>query len=297
MSAKKVLFLDLKKKSSETKNYPDLDQYLGGLGISLYLFWENINHNPLIFSRGPLTGAFPFTNKVSIFFKQKNNLREIYGLGNFGPMLAFAGYDAIVILNKAIEPLRVKINNEAVVFETAKKEKDSNDIKQIEQSSSLEETEGKAINDNFFSFGEFLGSKFQEKALCSLTISGNGNLIPDDVARYEKIYEEIFSKKELIQTEKAFLCSCFGCPLGCQQAQKEEFVIFKLKKVPYSSLLLFCSLATPIFKDFATIFSCLSSLGYNYTHEDLEALPEKIWKLREELHNSYFRHKSAYLSA
>lgn len=284
MPAKKVLFLDLKKKSSEVKNYPDLNQFLGGLGISLYLFRENIDHDPLVFSRGPLTGAFPFTNKVSILFKQKDELKEVYGLGNFAPMLAFAGYDAIIILNKAIKPLDIKVNNETVTFEIARKGKNLNRADQTEESSFLEKTEGKVINDNFFSFGEFLGLKFREKRLHNLTTFGHKSLIPADINHYQKVYEEIFSKKDLIQTEKSFLRSCFGCPLGCKQAPEEELVSDEMKKVPYSSLLLACSLATSIFENLATIFSCLSCLGYNYTHEDLEALPEKIWKLKKNLH-------------
>ena len=45
-----------------------------------------------------------------------------------------------------------------------------------------------------------------------------------------------------------------------------------------------CQFADKIYTDIGVVFSCLNTLGYEYTHEDIENLPELI---EETIRNIY----------
>jgi aldehyde:ferredoxin oxidoreductase len=98
---KKVLFVNLKKRSYEVKTLTELQPYVGGLGIGLKLLQEYYNEDPLIFSIGPLNGFFPFASKTSIIFQKDGVVEDLYIGGTLSSRLKFTGLDSIVILGES----------------------------------------------------------------------------------------------------------------------------------------------------------------------------------------------------
>ena len=115
----KILHVDLSTSEiseSPTMNYSD--EYLGGRGIALRLYWENVRpetrafdpENTLIFMTGPLvaTGVQGAT-RMAVVGKSPMAYPEQYCYGNMGgffpPELKKAGYDGIVFTGRAKKPV------------------------------------------------------------------------------------------------------------------------------------------------------------------------------------------------
>ena len=107
-----------------------LKDFLGGRGIGAKLLFDDPAHDadplspdsPLILSVGPLTGSgWPAGTRYHVTFRSP--LTGIYGYANgggfFGPELARAGYDAIVIRGRAKEPVAIRVSPAGVAIEPA----------------------------------------------------------------------------------------------------------------------------------------------------------------------------------
>ena len=121
----KILNVDLNTSEiteSSTESYSD--EYLGGRGIALRLYWEKVKpetrafdpKNPLIFMTGPLvaTGAQGAT-RMAVVGKSPMAYPEGYCYGNMGgffpPELKKAGYDGIVFTGRANGPIYLWISD------------------------------------------------------------------------------------------------------------------------------------------------------------------------------------------
>lgn len=117
-------------KTVDTKPYAD--KYLGGRGIGLALYWENVKaetkpfdpENCLIFTVGPIvaTGAQGAT-LTSVVGKSPVNEAEGFCYGNLtgfiGPELKKAGYDGLMITGKAKKPAYILIEDDKVEIKDA----------------------------------------------------------------------------------------------------------------------------------------------------------------------------------
>jgi len=105
----------------------DLDRFLGGRGLGLSLLWQHVHgpldplgpDNPLIFTVGPFTGAsWPAGARGHVTFHSP--LTGIYGYansgGHFWAALAHCGFDALVVLGQAAEPVRLDVTAGAVTI-------------------------------------------------------------------------------------------------------------------------------------------------------------------------------------
>jgi aldehyde:ferredoxin oxidoreductase len=79
---KKVLIVNLENKTSEVKSFIDLNIYIGGVGLGLKLAEMYKDHNPVIFSIGPLNGFFPFASKTALILNDKGAFEDLYIGGN-----------------------------------------------------------------------------------------------------------------------------------------------------------------------------------------------------------------------
>jgi hypothetical protein len=70
--------------------------------------------------------------------------------------------------------------------------------------------------------------------------------------------------------------SCFGCPLGCQYAAGGTQ---KTSGTRLSPFLVACPFIGDFYEAVPLVFSLLSLLGMNLTHERLESLPAEVEKL------------------
>ena len=125
-----VLEINLSDKTTKLLSRDDLrKEWLGGTGIATKLLTEYCDpqtdplgeDNPIIFSVGPLTGAFACATKTVAMFKSPltGELGESHAGGRSGVAIRFAGLDAIVITGKSDRPVFLTIDGHRVYFNDA----------------------------------------------------------------------------------------------------------------------------------------------------------------------------------
>ncbi|MCY3410220.1 MAG: aldehyde ferredoxin oxidoreductase family protein [Candidatus Heimdallarchaeota archaeon] len=118
------LFLKVNLSTGEivSEVYPESwkEHYIGGRGFAIKYLWDNVPagadplgpDNALVFMIGPLSGlSLPSSAKMIV--ASKSPLTGGYGDGNLGtrasPQLKRAGYDGIIIIGKAKQPVYLEI--------------------------------------------------------------------------------------------------------------------------------------------------------------------------------------------
>ena len=111
---------------------PDfVKMYIGGVGFGARWLWETLKpgidplspDNVLIAVTGPFQGTLvPGSGNIYWVFKSPltNGWGETRAGGKFGPMLKYAGFDAIIITGKADEPVYIYIENGKAEIRSAK---------------------------------------------------------------------------------------------------------------------------------------------------------------------------------
>jgi len=128
----KQLRISLNDKSYKTEKIDTqvLKDYLGGVGYAAKILYEEIDKgidplspdNKIIFATGPLTSyRVPGGGSIEICFKSP--LTKAWGEarcgGNFGPDMKKAGYDFLIIEDKATEPVYLLIDDNRILFKDA----------------------------------------------------------------------------------------------------------------------------------------------------------------------------------
>jgi len=266
-NSKSVLYIDLLNQTFELKTHKNLNEFLGGSGIGLKLLLDNVEKNPVILSRGPLSGLFPYTSKLSLIYKtDKEEVKELYGGGSFASKMRLSGIDSILLFNRPKIPLTVCVSEGKVDF--------INITGNVKLSGSIKFS-GKTLIDGYFGFGESLNIK----NLKTILISGEGEVkIPNAKAYYE-IYNNILARKAELSVKYSKDPSCWGCPAGCDFSSKGETVNGAV--LPHC--LISCQFAEGLYKEIPLAFSCLTVLGFKYNHDDLEKLPALVGDLKKAL--------------
>jgi aldehyde:ferredoxin oxidoreductase len=269
-NVQKILEINLTKNTAEAKSFEDLRQYVGGTGLGLKLMELYQKKDPVIFSIGPLNGFFPYASKTSIIAKTKEGIEDLYVGGSLSLRIRYAGLNAIVIYGKADTAKIINILNDGATFEKSPTE--TSDIGLPGKRSVLEFEDVNLVTDNFFRMpNDILEKKFIEKNLAGIVITGTKTFSPKNFTEYEGLYEKILDKKDLLITSAYSNPSCSNCPLGCEKAE-----IGELGGNVLLHSLVACTYAEKLYSDIGLVFSCLNVLGYDYTHEDLENLPNII---------------------
>jgi aldehyde:ferredoxin oxidoreductase len=130
--AGKILWVDLtRRKVWTTPTATYAKRFLGGKGIGLWIVWEKSGlpsvdplgpDNALSFNSGPLTGTM-MPGSGLCHLSSKSPLTGLLGMTSFGgafaPELKYAGYDHLVIIGQAVEPVYLSIDNEDVNIRSA----------------------------------------------------------------------------------------------------------------------------------------------------------------------------------
>ncbi len=270
LSAKKVLTIDLNKKEAEVKTFVDLNKYLGGVGLGLKLLEMFSDRNPLIFAIGPLNGFFPFVSKTAVVLNDDGVIEDIYLGGSLSLRMRFAGLDAIAIFGRSDQPTVLDICNTDIDF--LGEEIDIHNLGLPGKRSIIHFENNKLLLDDYFTTPEiFLEKIFTEKNIKGMVVTGTEIIQPSNFEEYEKLYNEILSKKDDLRVEMGTYPSCSNCPMGCGKSMVGEVG----GNVLINSLVA-CQFADKIYTDIGIVFSCLNALGYSYTHEDIENLPKLI---------------------
>jgi aldehyde:ferredoxin oxidoreductase len=123
--AGKILKVDLSDgKTEEIPSADYTDKFLGGKGIGARLFWEMTPpgtgafepENSLICATGPVTGFFGLAGcRWEMCGKSPSRQPEAFSYGNlggrWGPLLKYAGYDALAVNGKADKPVYLYIHD------------------------------------------------------------------------------------------------------------------------------------------------------------------------------------------
>lgn len=267
---KKALIVDLEKKEAETKSFPDLVKFIGGTGLGLKLLEMYSDRNPVIFSVGPLNGFFPFASKTSVVFKSGGLVEDLYIGGTLSTRLKFSGLDSVVICGNSIEKVVLDIQNTEVTFKDESSELQSLGLPG--KRCLMENNGKKVLIDQYFTTPEnYLEKIFEEKNIKGIAITGLETFSPENFEDYKKLYTHILEKKDGVRVDEGVYPSCSNCPMGCGKSKVGEIG----GNVLINSLVS-CQFADKIYTDIGVVFSCLNTLGYSYTHEDIENLPNLI---------------------
>jgi aldehyde:ferredoxin oxidoreductase len=125
----RLLYVNLKKKKAVAKKLPGwmAKNFLGGRGFATKILWDDLKQgidplspdNKLVFAAGPLT-AFSLPSSGKLVVAAKSPLTGGYGDGSIGTLAAVqmrkAGYDAVIVENKADRPIALLVRDETVEF-------------------------------------------------------------------------------------------------------------------------------------------------------------------------------------
>jgi aldehyde:ferredoxin oxidoreductase len=127
----RMLFVDLGKKKAVKKALKKefARKFIGGRGFGAKILYDNVGprtdpldpHNLLIMATGPLTGTAAPGSKMSIISKSPatGGYADSSIGGVLGPVMKFAGYDAIVVRGRSRTPTYISVNDGAVEFRDA----------------------------------------------------------------------------------------------------------------------------------------------------------------------------------
>jgi aldehyde:ferredoxin oxidoreductase len=276
LTSRKVLVVCMQTKKSECKTFTELHEYLGGVGIGLKLLQMYRDESPVIFSIGPLNGYFPFVSKTSIVLDNEGVIEDLYIGGSLSTRLRFAGIDALVLKGTAKTPLTLEINDSHVDFKDPSTDLDSLGLPGRRSKISL--LDGRFLLDEHFKTPErILDKKLSEMNLSGLVLTGTETQKVEDWDKYKDLYKSILFKKDEMTINSGLNPSCSNCPMGCVKAAEGELG----GNVLLHSLVA-CQYSEKIYSDLGIVFSCLHTLGYKYTHEELESVPGLIEKILKE---------------
>ncbi len=130
----RVLRVDLSSGRivKETLNRDWAMDYLGGWGLAIRYLWAEVDplidplspDNALVIMTGPFAGTLaPMTSRLCLASKSPatGTIFQSNVGGAFGPELKFAGYDGLIITGRAPEPVYIKIEDDRVSLEGAKR--------------------------------------------------------------------------------------------------------------------------------------------------------------------------------
>ncbi|MFO7810324.1 MAG: aldehyde ferredoxin oxidoreductase N-terminal domain-containing protein [Candidatus Delongbacteria bacterium] len=121
----KSLYFNLSDNTIRIKEVTEMmkDKFIGGKGFGLWLLWNGVNkdtkwdssENQICFASGPLGGttSFPGSGKtlVTSISPTTGSVIDSNVGGHFGPLLKFAGFDAMEIQGKAEKDVIISINS------------------------------------------------------------------------------------------------------------------------------------------------------------------------------------------
>jgi len=280
MRPKKILFIDLSKREAEVRLLPELVPYVGGvaMGVKLYNLYQDFDS--VVVSIGPLNGYFPFASKTSFVLENDGMIEDLYLGGSLSFRLAFSGFDGLVLAGACDAETVLDIVDEEVKFlDGFSAGADVSSLGLPGKRSILQMDAGNLLLDGYFGLKSgFVEKKFIAKKVLGLCLTGTKTVDLPDVTKYTALFNQILGQANTLGLDFGGRPSCSGCPLGCSESRIGEMG----GNILVHSLVA-CGYAENIYSNLGTVFACLDILGYNYTHEELEALPDLFSKTIKEL--------------
>jgi hypothetical protein len=197
-------------------------------------------------------------------------VEDLYIGGSLSFRIRFSGLDGIALLNSSKEEVFIELCDHQVSFYS--KDYDEEDSGLPGKRSLLIDTGPTLTLDSYFEFSEdFVLNKLKGKKVRGISFTGTRNFDIENYKRYTEVFNKVINQTDHITVNKGMYPSCSGCPIGCIESKKGEIG----GNVLLHSLCA-CEYSNKIYSDLGIVFSCLNILGYDYTHEDIENLPELV---------------------
>ena len=131
--AGQVLRVNLSTGDIKTEDIDLYKDYLGGMGIGYKVMWDEVpvgtksydEENKIIFGVGPLTGTGACmssrVNITSLMPTHKDLIGDSHMGGHWAAELKYAGWDSIIIEGQASHPVWLRIENQKVTIEDARR--------------------------------------------------------------------------------------------------------------------------------------------------------------------------------
>ncbi|PIR43184.1 hypothetical protein COV24_04025 [candidate division WWE3 bacterium CG10_big_fil_rev_8_21_14_0_10_32_10] len=285
-----ILQIDLSTKDYFFKSFPEINKYIGGEPVSLFLLRELINTEPtsnyVSITTGPLCGVFPYTSKSVITSYFKGHYKEYVGGGKIGSFMSLSYLDSIEFYNSSPTPVYIELVGKDIRFINAEESFNIDSLGLSGRRTKIQFS-NEILSDDYFSYGE-KNEFFPQNNLLGLVYSPQGEFYIPDIDNYNEVRRKVLDKESELLVVKGTSPSCYGCPMGCALSKNMENL--NVSVLPRS--LISCAYAEPIYNDINLVFSCLQSLGFDYDHEFLEKFPGKIGDLNKSIKESienYFK--------
>lgn len=267
---RKCLVIDAATSTAEVKSFDNLQKYIGGFTMGLKLYEMYQNKDPIVIAIGPLNGFFPFASKTCFILKHNGQIEDVYVGGNLSSRMRFAGLDAIILINSSETPKIYDIENSE--FSVKDIDVDLESLGLPGKRCVLKvENDHFLVNDYFTAPDGLLEKKFTEKNIKAIVITGSELQDLGDFDKYETLYSKILARQNDLRVDQGRYPSCANCPRGCGKSRVGEIggdiIVHSLVG---------CQYADKIYTDIGIVFACLNSLGFDYTHEDIELLPKLV---------------------
>lgn len=213
----KIAKVYLTERKTETVPLDEefLTKYLGGRGLGVKFVYDLVkpgidplsSENILVLATGPLTGTTcPTSGRYATVSKSPltGSIFDSNSGGNFGPELKFAGFDGLVVLGKAEEPVYIEIHNGKISIKDAKHlwGKNTREVNRELSKFGRVACIGKAgekgvrfaniMNDYTHTCGRGgLGAVMGSKNLKAIVVKGNKKISISDRERYKKYFQDI----------------------------------------------------------------------------------------------------------
>jgi len=217
----RVLFIDMRTQKIRIEEREDLNKYMGGVGVASKLLEENMHADlspldpaqPIVFAIGPLSTIYPVITKVAAMFISPltGELGESYAGGRLALSMLSAGFDAIVLDNKADKPCYISISNNDVILRDARpmwgSEKDNigriirfeeqhggkRSIIRIGVAGENQVSFANVTVDRYRHFGRLgFGALFGAKNLKAINIAGDRKMDIESFPQYFKTFRKLY---------------------------------------------------------------------------------------------------------
>ena len=219
----RVLDVDLGTGRVRALRRPDLQPYLGGVGLATALLAEYVRpdldplapEQPIVIAIGPLSTIYPAVTKAIAMFRSPLNgeLGESHAGGRLALAMRYAGYDALVLHGRAPRPVYLYVDSDQVLLKRADTlwgmdaEEAGRVLRDLEPGRGHRSIMriGPAgerlvryalVNcETYRHFGRLgLGAVFGSKLLKGIYISGDCDIPIPNVKEYNRVYTEIYRR-------------------------------------------------------------------------------------------------------
>lgn len=278
---KEVLYINLRTLDYEFKTHEDLWPFIGGVGVAYKLMKDNLAEVNIVIAAGPLSGVFPYLSKTLLLYKDGNRVNEAFGGGSISALMNLSWLDAIVLFGDTRDDIKISISQRQVDITKITSNTENIDMSNIVLSAK------RVVSEDYFSFGNFRKKQPELSGKIGIDIDTTESYDLKNYYDFEKIYSDILDGYRKLTVDPRNNPSCTGCPMGCDKSSLGEDDI-NVAVLP--RCLISCAYAEDIYKSIPLVYSCLSSVGYNYRHSDLEKIPTLVGNLKTEI-NEIFNNK------